>query len=342
MEEKKDQASTSLEAKPEDPNGTAVPSNGQDNSAATPGSDPNVEDATSGAKPPPAQPAKKGGIKALIRKVDIYFLGFLLLLVVGGAFALINYLNSKKAPPAPNAVSQNLTTDELKQLANSNASVGASGQTVTIQGNAIFSGEVLVQKDLAVAGGIKLGGQLQAQNFTATGTVSLASTQIQSLQVAQNSTLQGDVTIQHNLNVGGVSTFSGPITATQLTVTSLIMSGNAVLQIPNHLAFTGPSPGRAAGNTGAAGQGGSASIDGSDTNGTINVNTGANTQPGCFISITFNKPFTKTPHVIVSPVNSGAGQTQYYVTRTTTGMSLCTVNAAPTHSVFAYDYFVTD
>ena len=118
------------------------------------------------------------------------------------------------------------------------------------------------------------------------------------------------------------------------------MSGNAILQIPNHLSFTGPSPSRTI-NAGVLGAGGSASVNGSDTNGTININTGSNPSAGCFARINFQQAFPGQPHVIVSPVGAAAGQTQYYVDRNNTGFSICTNNPAPANQVFAFDYFVT-
>jgi len=289
-----------------------------------------------------SEPVKKvGGLKAFIRKVNIYLLGFILLLVLAGFLAAISFFNSKKTPPAPNIVNQNLTQDQLKQLANSNATIGDTGQTLTIQGSAIVTGQELVRGDLNVAGSLKLGGDISVQNFTAAGTVNLAATQIQTLQVANGSTLKGPVTIQNDLTVGGAASFNQPITANQLTVTNLIMSGNAQLRVPNHIAFTGASPRRQSVGSGALGSGGSASINGSDTTGTVNVNTGGGTSPGCFITVGFNKPFTSTPHVLITPINEGAGQTDYYVTRNTTSFSICTHNAAPTHKNFAFDYFIT-
>jgi len=286
---------------------------------------------------PPKQPSK---FKQLLKKINLYLLLFLLLLVIGSAVSVVSYLNSKKTPKGPSIATQTLTADALKQLANSDATVGDSGQTLTVQGNAIFSGQVLVRSDLNVAGTIKLGSELSVPQLTVSGNTNLANTQISGLQVAQGSTFQGEVTIQHDLNVGGNASFSGPITAGQLTVSKLILSGNASLQVPNHISFPGASPSRSIGN--ALGAGGSTSINGSDTAGTININTGNSTSPGCFVNITFNRPFTSTPHVIVSPVGNAAGQTQYYVNRTTNGFSVCTANAAPANQVFAFDYFVTN
>src|SRR5262249_29563721 len=207
-------------------------------------------------------------------------------------------LNSKKTPKQPTIATQNLTQDDLKNLANSDATVGDTGQTLTVQGNAIFSGQVLVRSNLNVAGTIQLGGTFSVPDLVVSHTANLSDTQVNSLQVSQGSTFQGLVTIQNGLNVGGDSAFSGPVTVGQITVSKLIMSGNGVLEIPNHISFTGAAPGRVI-NAGTLGVGGSGSVNGSDTTGTINLNTGNGPQAGCFVTVTFNKPFASTPHVLV-------------------------------------------
>lgn len=299
---------------------------------------PKPEDALGPDGKPPKQP---NALKKFFKRFNVYLLLFLLIVVIAGVVTAVSYLNSKKAPKSPSVATQNLTQDALKQLANSDATVGDTGQTLTVQGNAVFSGAVLVRSDLNVAGTIKLGGPLSVPQLTVSGTTNLGSTQINTLQVAAGTTLQGVVTVQNDLNVGGTAAFSGPVTAGQITVTKLIMSGNAQLQVPNHIAFTGASPGRSI-NPNVLGAGGSASINGSDTTGTVNINTGNNPTAGCFISVTFAKAFASNPHVLISPVGAAAGLTQYYVTHSTTGFSVCTNNAAPANQAFGYDYFITD
>jgi hypothetical protein len=279
-------------------------------------------------------------IKKLWKKVNVYFLLFMLVVVITGAIGIVSYLNSKKASQQAAIQTQGLTTDALSKLASSDVSVGNTGQTLTIQGNAIITGQTLVRSDLNVAGTLRVGGDLQVSTLTVSTKANLADTQINSLQVAQNTIAQGSVTIQQGLNVAGVSSFSGAVTFGQVTVSKLIMSGNGTLQVPNHIGFTGASPSRSIGTT-ALGSGGTASVNGSDTTGTININTGGGTLPGCFITLTFAKAFSTPPHVIISPVGSGAGQTQWYVNRSTNNFSVCTINAAPAGQAFAFDYFIT-
>lgn len=279
-------------------------------------------------------------IKKLFRKVNIYLLIFLLIVALASIFAVVNYLNSKKELPPADIASQKLTPEALKQLSNTDASVGAAAQTLTIQGNAIIDGQTLARGNLNVAGNFQTGGSMTSPNLTISGTSNLGTAQINSLQVAGVVAMQGSTTMR-DLNVAGTSSFSGPITASRITVGDLILSGNANLTVPNHIRFSGPNPGRSI-NAGVLGNGGSASVDGSDTSGTINVNSGTNPTPGCFARISFNQRFSNKPHVIVSPVGVAAGQTQFYVNRDTSGFDICTANAAPAGQAFAYDYFVTN
>jgi hypothetical protein len=277
--------------------------------------------------------------KKFFRKVNLYFLIFILIVVIAGAITIVTYLNSKKAPTTPNIASQSLTQSALKDLANNDATVGNTSQTLTIQGNAIIAGQTLMRGNLNVAGNIQSGGSIQGPSLTISGQSNLGTTQINSLQVATNTAIQGSTTMR-DLNVAGTSSFSGPMTASQITVTKLVLSGNASLEVPNHIAFTGPSPNRTI-NAGVLGSGGSASVDGSDTTGTVNINTGSDPTAGCFVRVNFQQAFTRQPHVIISPVGSGAGLTQYYVTRDNGGFSICAAAPAPANQAFAFDYFVT-
>ncbi len=283
---------------------------------------------------------KLSPLKKFFRRVNVYFLGFILVVIVAGAIAVVNFLNSQKAPAEPNINSQSLTSDTLKQLSNTDVSVGDTSQTLTIQGNAVIAGQGLIRGDLNVAGNIQSGGPIKAPSLTIAGDSNIGKTQADSLQVANSVAVQGSTTLR-DLTVAGTSSFGGAITASQITASRLILSGNAVLQIPNHIAFTGPSPSPST-TPATLGNGGSASVSGSDTTGTININTGTSPQTGCFIRLTFNQEFTSQPHVIVSPINAGAGLTQYYVTRDTKGFSLCTATPAPGSQTFAFDYFVTN
>ena len=291
---------------------------------------------------PKGEPVKKASaVKRILKKINVYLLIFVLLLVVAGAITVVNFLNSQKEPEVASLATQELTEDTLQQLANTDASVGDISQTLTIQGNAIIAGQTLMRGDLNVAGNFQTGGTIQGPSLTISGSSSLSEAQINTLQVASTLAVQGATALNSDLSVAGTSTFNGAVTASQLTVTRLIISGNGILQIPNHISFTGASPG-ISNNGGVLGNGGSASVNGSDTSGSVNINTGNNPTAGCFTRINFQQAFTGQPRVIISPVGSGASLTQYYVDRNTTGFSICTTNAAPANQQFGFDYFVAN
>lgn len=283
---------------------------------------------------------KPSALKNFFRKVNLYFLFFILVIIVAGVITVVYYLNSTSTPPEANIASQELTEQALQQLANTDASVGNTSQTLTIQGNAVVAGQTLMRGELNVASSIQTGGSIQGPTLSISGASNLNDVQINTLQIAGATTIQGETTLQ-GLNVAGVSSFSGPLTASQITVTRLVISGNGSLEVPNHISFTGSTPSRSL-NSSVIGGGGSASINGSDTAGTINLNTGNNPTPGCLVDVTFNQAFGRQPRVIVSPIGYAAGQMQYYVTRTQSSFSLCSVNAPAANQSLSFDYFVTN
>lgn len=313
--------------------------------------DPNaaLETTTAGSPAAPAAggkpPKQPSAIKKLFKKVNLYFLIFIFIVVIAGAIAVVSFLNNKKVPKTPTIATQKLDQDTLNQLANTDVTVGGSGQTLTVQGNAIFAGQILAKSSLSVAGSIqansiKIATETNTAQLTVSGKSNLNDVQANTLQVANGATIQGSLTLQKDLNVGGTTSLSGPVTASQITVTNLILSGNATLQVPNHISFTGASPTRSI-NPAPLGAGGTASVNGSDTAGTVSISTGNGTVAGCFITLTFNQKFTSTPRVIIGPVGAGAGLTQFYADPTLTGFSICTDNPAPTGQTFGYNYFVT-
>jgi hypothetical protein len=290
----------------------------------------------------PSEPVKKvSPIKAIFKKINVYLLLFLLVAAIVAATGVISYLNNKKAPTTPSVANQQLSQDSLKQLANSDATVGAAAQTLTIQGNAIIAGQTLIRGSLDVAGGIKLGGEFTAGSIVISGKANFTDTQISSLQVAQNTALQG-LTTTRDLNVGGTAAFGGPVTAGQITVSRLVISGNGTLDIPNHLSFSGPTPSRSILDAGVMGAGGTVNVNGSDTTGTINVNTGTGPVAGCFAKISFALPFSNMPHVLVTPFGQATAGLNWYVLKTKTSFTVCTTNAPPGGQVFGFDFFITN
>lgn len=89
--------------------------------------------------------------------------------------------------------------------------------------------------------------------------------------------------------------------------------------------------------TTALGSGGTASVNGTDTAGTIAVNVGTGAGTGMIGSITFHRNYPEIPRVVVSPV--GHPMPGLYVNRTSTGFTVSTSSALPVGS-YAIDFIV--
>jgi len=146
------------------------------------------------------------------------------------------------------------------------------------------------------------------------------------------------LTTQKGITSNGGATFGGPVSAPQITVQSLQLNGD--LQIVRHIDAGGATPGKTDGT--ALGNGGTVSVGGTDTAGTVTINTGGSPAVGCFVSVNFSNKFSATPHVVVTPIGSSAAGLSYYVTRTTSSFSLCTTNPAPAGQTFSFDYIALD
>lgn len=277
-------------------------------------------------------------VRNILSKVNVYLLLFILIVVIASLIVFVAANRSRKESSKGNAVVQELTPEALKQLSQSESKVGDPKQILNVESNAVFAGKVLIRDSLDVAGGIKLGGSLSVPGITVSGTSIFENIQANTLQLANNATIQGQLSVQKGLTVAGGASFNGPVSAPQLTVTSLQLNGD--LQINRHLDAGGNTPGKSDGS--AVGIGGTSSVSGSDTAGTVTVNTGGNPPAGCFITVNFSQRFNSTPHVVITPVGSSAAGLNYYITRSTTNFSICTTNPAPASQSFAFDYVAID
>jgi cytoskeletal protein CcmA (bactofilin family) len=286
--------------------------------------------------PPPKPPLFRRIIDGLFG-FNIYLLLFIFVVIVAGIIALVSYNYSKKKDSVTTVNTTTLSQEVLDQLANSDANVGTSGQVLNVQSSAVFAGKVLARSDLEVAGSLQIGGSLNLPNINVTDTATLGQVNIsKNLSVNGNSAVQGQQTIGQSLQVGGAGNFNGAVSSPQISTNSLNLNGDLVLT--HHIIAGGGTPGRSNGT--ALGSGGTATVGGSDTAGSISINTGSGTNAGCFINVTFAVKFNSTPRILITPVGSAAGEVKYYVNRTTTGFSVCTTNAAPTNASFSFDYFV--
>ncbi len=304
-------------------------------------------DASSGSNPPLAKPpeetqssrpTKASRLKSFVKRFNIYLVLFIFVVLVAIIVTGLSLYSSNKSNK-PNIPTESLSSNTLKQLANSDATIGDAKQVLNVQSNAVFAGKVLIRDSLEVAGPIQVGGSLTLPGITVSGNSNFDQVQIRNtLSVGGNATIQGQLSVQKSLNVTGNATFGGTISASQISASSLQITGDFVLT--HHIVAGGPSPSRSNGS--ALGNGGTSTVTGSDTAGTLSINTGGSPGPGCFATINFTQKYNNTPHILVTPVGSAAGGLGYYVDRTTSSFSICTATSAPGSQSFAFDYFVVD
>lgn len=284
---------------------------------------------------PDGPPPKTSRLKQFLSPNNKFLFIFVALVIAIAVAAFIGLRAARNNSPQ-NAKTNSLTDQQIAALKGTTTLVGDSQQTLDIQSNAVFEGQVLLRGSLSVAGSIKVGGGLSLPSITVGGTSNFSQVEVNStLSVAGNTTLQGQVNIQKNLTVAGSGSF-GSLSASQLSASTLQLSGDLVLS--HHITTNGGGPSKANGT--ALGSGGTASVSGSDTAGTVSVNTGSGPPAGCFVTINFSQRFSSTPHVVISPSNSSAGALSYYTNRYATGFSICTASTPASGTTYLFDYIV--
>lgn len=292
-------------------------------------------------QPADKPPKPKGkGLLARFKSLNVYLLIFIFILVLSGLITFAAYQKNKQSNQQGSSgsnSSQSINGDVLDQLKNTDVTVGQPKQVLSVEANAVFAGSVLIRGDFETAGQIKTEGELSASGLNVSGTGTFQTLQAGKLQLSGDGQIQGNLAVQNSLSVSGSGNFGGTLSAGKLNVQSLELGGD--LLISKHISASGGTPGRSNGN--ALGGGGTSSINGSDTAGTITINTGNSPHPGCFVNVSFTKAFS-SPHVVVTPIGSSAASINYYVTRSGSGFSLCTTSSAPAGRNFSFDYIVID
>ncbi len=281
-----------------------------------------------------------GVFKRFWQHFNIYLLLFLFIVILASVVMAVLYFRNRSASVVtPGTIKQqNLPASALQDLAATGVQVGDPKQVLNVQSNAVFSGAVLVKGELQVAGGLKIGsGSLAVPEVNVGGVAIINQLQTQSLGVA-NQARVGEMSVLRNLSVNGSGSFNGGLTTPTLSVGRLQLNGD--LSISRHIVIGGATPGRTNGS--ALGGGGTSSVSGSDTAGSISINTGSSPAAGCFITVNFTNAFTSAPSVIVTPVGSSAASIDYYINRSAGSFSVCTANAAPANSTFGFDYHAFD
>lgn len=289
-----------------------------------------------GVVAPQNQPKKKRKISVmgLISRVNIYLLFFILVVIVAGLIVFIGYQRDQEGSGQDQISTERLTAEELQELAQSDTRIGDPQQLLTVESNTIFTGQVLVRDNLDVAGQISVGGSLSLPGITVSGTSNFEEIQAESLSIGGDTNIQGQLTVDGGIAVGGGGSFGGNLSAPLVTAGQLQLEGD--LQVTRHIDTGGPSPSVNSGNR--IGSGGTVSISGSDTAGTVTINPGGGAGNGAIANITFANAFNQTPHIVVTPVGRSVS---YYITRTTTGFTIHVTQGLSSGS-FAFDYHAFD
>lgn len=313
-----------------------VPASGADGEVID-ASKPDGENAE--AQEPAKKKLKKRRGPGLAGRLNIYLLLFIFVLLIAAIVTFISYQRSQQASKQSNTVStEPLSDEDLEQLRQTDVKVGDPKQILTVESNAIFAGKVLIRDSLEVAGEIKVGGPLNLPGISVSGSSSFDQVALNNLQISGDATIQGQLNVQNNLGIAGSLTVGGTISAGRLNIE--VLQINQDLVVNGHINAGGPAPSKR--DESALGGGGTSSISGTDTAGTVNINTGGGTAPGCFVTLTFARPFNQTPHVVITPVGPAAASVNYYVNRSANNFSICTTNAAPVGQNFAFDYIAID
>lgn len=281
--------------------------------------------AEAGAHPPRRKRLRFVANRTLIT-AGIFLLAVALL--VGGAF----FLRPKPKPDQTVIINtQNLDNGTLNKL----APQGGAATQLTINANILavndlkVQGTASVQRDMTVRGNLTVNGTTNLQATTINGGLTVNS----GLAVNGNSSLSGNLSVTGLLTTGGLSV--GSITTSSLTV-------NNNLTLGGHLIPTGSAPSI---SPGPAARGGSVSISGNDTAGTITINTGnqglGGAHTGEMAVITFRTPFATTPKIQLTPINIDAAGLNYYAARGPRFFNVNSTSTVADGTTYVFDYLVT-
>lgn len=298
-------------------------------------------------------PSPKPGnrpISSVYRKADIATSLITMtatLAVIGIILGGYLFLTKKKPVPPPKITT--LDQSEITKLGGflTGNALGSSNQILTVTSSSLFKGRLAVDNDIKVTGNGEFGGNISTSSLTVTKTSTLSNTTINGpLIVTGPTTLQspavlaGGATIGNNLAVAGNGTFGGALSAGSFNAKTLNVNGD--LNLSGHLVITGSLP-TVIPEVGA-GSGGKTSVEGTDSGGTIQINTGTvpsfTNGQNTLVSLKFKNAYAKTPHVLLTAVGLTTGSIGYYVTQTPQGFTISVITTAKSGDNYAFNYWV--
>ena len=271
-----------------------------------------------------------------IGSITALFAFLLAIGVAGGYF----YSQSKKTTTTTDKkpVIQTLSQEDLNKLNEIGANLGTAGQTLNVGADALFRGKADVTGDLTVGGKLNANGPVTLSQLNITGNTAatglnvgsnLNVTGLTSLQRAV--TIGGLLTVNSNVNVTGTGSF-GAVNTGSIGARTLSLSGPLTI---GHISTQGGTPAIAAGSVGS---GGTVSISGNDTAGTVNINTGTGPS-GVLATITYRSTYGAGSHVQITPLTSDAAGSGYWVSRSAGGFQIH-ATTPPSGRSLSFDYLV--
>ena len=240
--------------------------------------------------------------------------------LIGSGVLLYKHSNHKAPSTQITINTQTLDKGTLTQLTKQADANGNSTQKLIVQPNTLFKQGVQVTDPLSAASDLSIGGNLSVKGSTS---------------------LQGPATFNGNLSIRGTLSVGGTLNAPSLNVGSLSVNNlttTGTLSFGSHLIPTGAEP---TGNPSTAAGGGTVTVTGNDTAGTISIITGNSPVAGELAIITFTTPFSTTPKVQLTPTNGNAANLHYYATHSARFMTIDSADAPTPGTTYTYDYLVT-
>jgi hypothetical protein len=292
--------------------------------------------------PQPKPPKQPSSLPRLLHRANSLSGVIALLVAVLIAGSVIGYFISpaRKNVTAPQTIIQNLSASDIQKLTDLGANLGSTNQILTIAANTVFRSKVDVGTDLTVTGRFNANGPVTLSQLNITGTTALSG-----LDVGSNLTVAGVTTLQKGLTITGLAAVNGglnvsgsasvnSLNATSISTQNISISGPITI---GHLITKGPTPGISPGSVGG---GGTVSISGNDTAGTIDINTGSSPSSDSLANITFRAAFSGAPRVILTATSFDSAAAQVYVTAASTGFAIHIRNYLP-GQIYSFDYIVT-
>lgn len=135
----------------------------------------------------------------------------------------------------------------------------------------------------------------------------------------------------------GASLLTADTTNMSITVANLKVAGTLLLD--GHIVTGGDTPTIAAGM--AACTNPSVAVTGNDSSGTVTISTGVGcTAPGQLATIIFAVPYSRTPHIQLTPGTAQTAALQFYRTATASSFGVSAGVAPAANTTYIFDYFI--